>query len=103
MTLRTLLLVALGSCTQPKQPDFVLPRNLDDLRGRLLQAIPEGRDIAGARQWMADHGFTCDPPLASAAEAHAQLCHAAGADAGRSRWTIILLERAGRLADVQTR
>ena len=100
---RAVWLFALFACTQPPQRDFVLPRNLDDVRARLLQAIPEGREIAGARQWMEQHGFTCDPPLASAAEAHAQMCHALAADAGRNRWTIILIERDGRLADVQAR
>jgi hypothetical protein len=99
---RTLLLVVLLGCTQPEERDFVVPRNVEDLRGRLIQQIPAGRDIAGARQWMAQHGFACDPPLASAADAHAQLCHLRG-DAGQSRWTVALIEREGRLADVQAR
>lgn len=101
MILRLLLLLSLLSCTEPKQRDFVLPKNVDDLRGRLLQQIPEGRDIAGARRWMEQHGFACEAPMASPVDAHAQECRATHADAGQGRWTVVLIERDGRLADVQ--
>src|SRR5438067_1185930 len=70
-----------------------------------LVHIPEGRDIEGARGWMRDHGFDCDKPLPSATDAHAHVCRAdsAHADAGWVRWTVVLYERRGRLADVQAR
>jgi hypothetical protein len=97
-----LLLAALG-CTQPKLREFAMPRDIEDLRARLLVYIPEGRDIAGARQWMAEHGFRCDPPLPSATEARVHVCRATVADAGWSAWSIFLFERQGRLADVQAR
>jgi hypothetical protein len=97
-----LLLVALG-CSQPKLREFAMPTNIEDLRARLLVYIPEGRDIAGARQWMSQHGFHCDDPLPSATEARAHVCRAIAVDAGWSNWSIFLFERAGRLADVQAR
>ena len=82
-----------------------MPRNIEDARGRLLVAIPEGREIEGARRWMREHGFRCDEPMPSAADAHAHLCKpsAAPEDAGWRNWTVVLLERKGRLADVQVR
>jgi hypothetical protein len=91
-------LILLLACTDPPQRTFVLPRDVEDLRARLLAAIPEGRDIAGAREWMRGHGFACDPPLPSAAEAHATVCH----PQGRS-WTVVLIDQNGRLQDVQAR
>jgi hypothetical protein len=103
VTKATLLLLAGLGCTQPKLREFAMPRNIEDLRARLLVYIPEGREIAGARQWMAEHGFRCDPPLPSATEARAHVCHATVADAGWSGWSVFLFERQGRLADVQAR
>jgi hypothetical protein len=97
---------ALAGCTDPIEPAFVMPKSIEDARGRLLVGIPEGRKIAGARSWMSEHGFVCEPPMPSAADAHAHLCRAsenAPADAGFRAWTIVLLERKGRLADVQVR
>jgi hypothetical protein len=105
--LRTLVLALLtAACTDPVQPAFQMPRNIEDARARLLVRIPEGRDIAGARAWMGEHGFHCDPPMPSAADAHAHVCRAEAdgrADAGWRAWTIELFERKGRLADVQVR
>ena len=84
---------------------FALPKNVEDVRARLLVYIPEGREIDGARDFMREHGFACDAPLPSATDAHAHLCRAdaAHADAGWSGWTVVLYERGGRLADVQAR
>jgi hypothetical protein len=101
---RLYLIALLAACTSPPAT-FVAPRNLEDLRARLLVAIPEGRDIAGAREFMRVSGFACEPPLPSATDAHAHLCRAddAHADAGWARWSVVLIERRGRLADVQAR
>jgi hypothetical protein len=63
----------------------------------------EGHDVAEARALLRDHGFQCDAPMPSATDAHAHLCNAKVADAGWSRWTIVLIERRGRVADVQAR
>jgi hypothetical protein len=96
--------LTLVACAEPVQPAFVMPKNIDDARGRLLVAIPEGREIAGARQWMSEHRYVCEPPMPSAADAHAHICKpeaTAPADAGWRNWSIVLLERKGRLADVQ--
>jgi hypothetical protein len=99
--------LSLIACTDPVQPAFVMPKHIDDARGRLLVAIPEGREIAGARQWMSEHGFVCDPPMPSAADAHAHQCRPSEAttptDAGWRSWTVELFERKGRLADVLVR
>lgn len=94
------------ACSDPVQTPFKMPKNIDDARGRLLVRIPEGRDIAGARQWMAEHGYVCEPAMPSATDAHAHLCHAqpsTPADAGWRAWTVTLVERRGRLADLQVR
>src|SRR5258708_23036688 len=64
------LALLLCACTDPPRP-FSLPKDIEDLRARLLVSIPEGRDIEGARAWMRDHGFQSDPPMPSAADAHA--------------------------------
>ncbi|HZX93229.1 MAG TPA: hypothetical protein VFE90_01850 [Myxococcales bacterium] len=99
------LVVVVAACA-PKQPPFSMPKNVEDVRARLLFNIPEGREIAEARGWMRDHGFDCDAPLPSATDAHAHVCQAtaaAPADAGWRRWTIVLYERRGRLADVSAR
>ena len=105
MRAATLLLVA--ACTEPVQPAFVMPKNIEDARARLLVRIPEGREIAGARAWMSEHGFVCDAPMPSAADAHAHVCRASEAttpaDAGWRSWTVELFERKGRLADLQVR
>jgi hypothetical protein len=101
-----LFLLALFACSGPKRPPFSWPKNSEDVRAKLLVYIPEGREIEGARQWMAEHQFACDPPLPSATDAHAHLCHAdpsAPADAGWRAWTVVLYERRGRLADVSVR
>lgn len=101
-----LLALALFACSGPKREPFAWPRNAEDARARLLVYIPEGREIDGARGWMSEHGFTCDPPMPSATDARAHICHAeatAPADAGWRGWTVVLYERRGRLADVSAR
>ncbi len=104
MTPRTLLLLGLLGCTDPRLGEFALPKRLDDLRGRLLPFV-EGHPIGEARAFLHSHGFDCEAPLPSATDAHAHVCHAAAApaDAGRRNWTVVLLERNGRVADVQAR
>ena len=105
MRLRFLAL-ALIACSGPKRPPFSWPKNAEDVRARLLVYIPEGREIAEARQWMREHGFACDEPLPSATDARAHICKAdatAPPDAGWRSWTIVLYERRGRLADVSAR
>lgn len=97
-----LAVLALAACA-PKLPEFSMPKEIDNVRGRLLMYIPEGREIGEARQWMGEHHFACDAPLPSATDAHAHVCHAAAsvpADAPWRKWTIVLYERRGRLADV---
>jgi hypothetical protein len=103
--MRTFLFLFVAMACSPERPPFAMPRNIEDARGRLLVRIPEGREIDGARGWMAEHGFACDPPMPSAADAHAHIClpRAAPPDAGWRSWTVVLLERKGRLADVQVR
>jgi hypothetical protein len=98
--------LALFACSGPKREPFSWPRNVEDVRARLLVSIPEGREIEGARQWMGEHGFECEAAMPSATDAHAHLCHGAAgapADAGWRRWTVVLYERSGRLADVSAR
>lgn len=90
------------ACTDPRLGAFAMPKNLENVRGRMLPFV-EGHDVAEARAFLRDHGFDCDPPLPSAADAHAHLCHATVPDAGWSNWTIVLLERKGRIADIQVR
>ena len=100
------VVLALIACSGPKRAPFAWPKNVEDVRAWLLVYVPEGREIEGARQWMREHGFACDGPLPSAADAHAHVCHAApGAppDAGFRKWTVVLYERGGRLADVSAR
>jgi hypothetical protein len=103
--MRMFLLLFIATACSPEQPPFAMPRNIEDARGRLLVRIPEGREIDGARRWMGEHGFICEPAMPSAADAHAHICHAQRApdDAGWRSWTVVLLERKGRLADVQVR
>ena len=98
----TLLALAVVGCTDPRLRPFTMPKSLEDVRGRLLPHV-EGHEIGVARGFMHDHGFDCDAPLASATDAHAHLCHAIAQDAGFTHWTIILLERNARVADVQTK
>jgi hypothetical protein len=101
-----LLALALLACSGPKRAPFAWPKNVEDVRAWLLVYIPEGREIAEARQWMGEHGFRCDAPMPSAADAHAHVCHAAAdvpPDAGWRNWTVVLYERRGRLADVSAR
>ena len=101
-----LFALALFACSGPKREPFAWPKNVEDARAKLLVYIPEGREIEGARQWMAEHAFTCDPAMPSATDAHAHVCHAAAAapaDAGWRGWTVVLYERRGRLADVEAR
>jgi len=95
-------LLALAACA-PKLPKFSMPKEIDNVRGRLLMYIPEGREIGEARRWMGEHQFACDAPLPSATDAHAHVCHAAASvpqDAPWRKWTVVLYERKGRLADV---
>jgi len=102
----SLLAFALIACKGPTRAPFTWPKNVEDVRAWLLVYVPEGRDIEGARQWMHEHGFACEAPLASATEAHAHVCRAepgAPADAGWRGWTVVLYERSGRLADVSAR
>lgn len=99
-------MLALIGCSGPKRPPFSWPKNVEDVRAKLLVYVPEGRDIAGARQWMSEHGFACDEPFPSATDAHAHVCHAAPdtpGDAGWRSWTVVLYERRGRLADISAR
>ncbi|HEY6912538.1 MAG TPA: hypothetical protein VI356_24365 [Myxococcales bacterium] len=100
--MRRLCLLVLFACA-PKLPPFSMPKEIDNVRGRLLMYIPEGREIGEARQWMGAHQFACDAPMPSATDAHAHVCRAAAsvpADAPWRSWTIVLYERRGRLADV---
>ena len=97
-----LLALALAGCSDAKLGAFRMPREMDNLRGRLLPYL-EGHPIGEARTFLDDQGFRCDAPLASAADAHAHLCRATTADAGWSRWSLVLIERSGRVADVQVR
>jgi hypothetical protein len=104
--LRLAIALALAGCSGPRQEPFSWPASLEDARARLLAHIPEGREIDGARQWMREHAFACEPPMPSATDARAHICHAeasAPADAGWRGWTVVLYERRGRLADVSTR
>ena len=100
-----IVLLLCGCPQRPKMPPFAMPRNIEDVRAKLLVYIPEGREIDGAREWMREHGFACDAPMESATDSHAHVCHAAAPppDAGYRSWTIVLYERRGRLADVQAR
>jgi len=101
-----LFALALLACSGPTREPFSWPRNIDDARARLLVYIPVGREIEGARQWMGEHGFACEAPMPSATDAHAHLCHGGPStppDAGWRRWTIVLYERGGRLADVSAK
>jgi hypothetical protein len=99
---RAILLLAFLACTDPKLGAFTMPRDLENVRTRLLPFV-EGHEIAEARAFLRDHGFQCDAPMPSATDAHAHICSAIVADAGWSRWTIVLIERRGRVADVQAR
>ncbi len=99
---RTLLLLTALGCSDAKLGAFHMPREMDNLRGRLLPYL-EGHPIGEARTFLREEGFRCDAPLASAADAHAHLCQATAADAGWSRWNLVLIERSGRVADVQVR
>ena len=96
--MRAALVLALCACSDPASRPFAMPKNVEDLRARLLAGIPEGRDIAGAREWMRANGFTCEAPLPSASDAHAAVCRVAG-----KPWTVVLIDRNGRLQDVQVR
>ncbi|MFN2548454.1 MAG: hypothetical protein ABR567_13560 [Myxococcales bacterium] len=89
------LLTVLLACSDPKQRDFTMPRSVEDVRGRLLPFV-EGHHIDEARRFMVRHGFSCDEPLPSATEAHAHVCRT-------GQRTVVLLERNGRVADVQAR
>jgi hypothetical protein len=103
-------------CSDPPQRAFAMPKNIEDARGRLLVAIPEGCEIEAARIFMHQHGFDCDPPHAwagpdgkspedtAATPGIAHVCHArksAAPDAGWRAWTVVLIERRGRLADLR--
>src|SRR5947208_2778078 len=92
------LALFLGCADSGRGRPFTLPRNIEDVRARLLATIPEGRDIAGARAWMTAHDFRCDVPLPSATDAHATICHVP-----EKSWTVVLIDKNGRLQDVQAR
>jgi hypothetical protein len=113
---RVLCALALAACA-PQQPPFQMPKDIENARGRLLPRI-EGHDIAYARAFMGEHGFACGQPApwvapdgkspadTAATPGLAHVCRAeatAPADAGWRSWTIVLLERKGRVADVQVR
>ena len=82
------------ACTEPAQT-FVVPKNPEDVRGRFLTQV-EGHPIADARAFFAKHGIACDEALRSATEARAHVCHVPD-----RKWSIVLYERNGRVADVQ--
>ena len=102
MTPRTVLCLALVACSDPPTPAFKMPRDLESLRGRLLPSV-EGHPIAEALAYLRERGFDCAAPLPSAADAHVHPCRATALDAGWSRWSVVLIERSGRVADVQVR
>ena len=97
-----LLALALAGCSDAKLGAFRMPHQMENLRGRLLPYL-EGHPIAEARTFLRDQGFQCEAPLPSAADAHVHRCQATAADAGWSRWTLVLIERSGRVADLQVR
>lgn len=97
-----LLAFALAGCSDAKLGAFRMPREMENLRGRLLPFL-EGHPIAESRTFLRDQGFQCDAPQPSAADAHVHRCHATTPDAGWSRWTLVLIERSGRVADLQVR
>ena len=100
------MVLLLAACKGPTRAPFAWPKSAEDVRARLLVYVPEGREIEGARQWMGEHGFSCEAPLPSATDAHAHVCKArddAPADAGWRGFTVVLYERGGRLADVSAR
>jgi hypothetical protein len=96
--MRVAALILLCACSDPPARPFTLPANVEDLRARMLVAIPEGREMAGALSWMQAHGFPCEAPLPSATDAHATVCRVPARG-----WTIVLIEKNGRLQDVQAR
>jgi hypothetical protein len=97
MTQRTLALLAVLACTEPKLRDFSVPKSAEDVRGRLLPLV-EGHPVPEALDYMSKHGAPCDPPLPSATDARVYLCHPAD-----RKWSIELYERNSRIADVQAR
>ena len=90
------MLVALA-CTVPKFKDFSVPKNAEDVRGRLLPLV-EGHFVPEAIDYMRTRGIPCDPPLPSATDAHVHICRPPD-----RKWTIELYERNSRIADVQAR
>ena len=97
MTQRTLVLIAVIACSQPKFPEFSVPRSAEDVRGRLLPLV-EGHPVREALDYLAGRGVACDPPLPSATDARVHICHPPARP-----WTIELYERNSRIADVQAR
>ena len=103
-TVRLLAVLLLLACRPAGPPDFSKVRNVEDARARLLATIPEGREIAGARAFLEERGFSCAEPLPSATTAHAIFCSASPrAPAYQRGWEITLIERNGRLMDVAAR
>jgi hypothetical protein len=92
---RIVLLTVIAACSEPKQRDFTMPRSVEDVRGRLLPYV-EGHPISEGREFLVKHGMTCDEPLPSATDAHAHVCH-------EKDRTVVLIEKNGRVADVQAR
>lgn len=94
MLLRVTALTLLVACSAPKMV-FSVPKNPEDVRGRLLTQV-EGHPIGDAVALFAAHGIPCDPPLPSATAARAHVCHPP-----QRKWSIVLYERNARVADVQ--
>jgi len=90
-----LVCLAILGCSEPRQPDFTMPKNVEDVRGRLLPFV-EGHPIGEAREFLVKHGMACDEPMPSATDAHAHVCHAGPR-------TVVLIETNGRVADLQVR
>ena len=84
MSLRvTVGTLALLTCCEPKQRDFVMPRSVEDVRARLLPFV-EGHPIGEARAFMQAHGLACD----------ANICHS-------GKRSVVLIEQNGRVRDVR--
>ena len=94
MLLRVTLVTAVLACSEPRQT-FVVPKNPEDVRGRLLTLV-EGHTIDDARALFQRHGIPCDAPLPSATDARAHVCHPPD-----RAWHLVLYERNGRVQDVQ--
>ena len=94
MLLRVTLVTAVLACSEPRQT-FVVPKNPEDVRGRLLTLV-EGHPIGDALALFQTHAIPCDPPLPSATAARVHICHPP-----ERKWRLVLYERDGRVQDVQ--